>query len=391
MMRECPLCKNRDSEYFYLGSKGLYCRKCIRFKRVLIEEDLASIDYQINDEAYNYTYSFPLTKYQKIASHKCLSEIKRKNVLLHCVCGAGKTEIVVETMAHYLKDKRKICYAIARKEVVIELEKRFKILFPKAKVVSVYGGHHSELYGDIIVCTTHQLYRYPKTFDLLILDEVDAFPFKGDDVLFEIAKTSCIGHIIFSTATIDGRLIQELKEGKTSLVSLDLRPHLKPLIVPKLVCSIKAYLLVYLLILIRRSKRQMIVFVSSKQMAKNLCFVYKFFTSATYVYSDLKNRRKNIDDFKNKKVKVIFATTVLERGITIKGVSVVILNFHDGVFDEASLVQMLGRVGRDFNDPYGDAYILTNKRSRSIKKAINTIRKANDNALSILRQEISKN
>lgn len=385
-MMECPRCKNRDVDYFYKGSKGVYCRRCIRFKRILIEEDIKGEEYELNDGASEYVYLFPLTKYQKEASDNCLKMIKDKDVLLHCVCGAGKTEIVVKTIGEYLRMKKRVCYAIARKEVVIDLEKRFKSLFPKADIVAVYGGHHERIYGDIIICTTHQLYRYPKTFDLLVLDEVDAFPFKGDDILYAIAKTACIGHIIYSTATIDERLKKEVLANNVALVSLNIRPHLKPLIVPKVVMNMKFVLLLYLLKLLRSSDRQVIVFVSSKRLAKSLYLIYKHFIACTYVYSDLDKRRENINLFKDKKAKVIFATTVLERGITIKGVSVIILNFHDGVFDEASLVQMLGRVGRDFNDPYGEAYILTTKYTKSIRDSLKTIKGANEYALSILRQ-----
>lgn len=383
-MRECPICKNRDPAYFYTGSKGVYCRKCIRFKRILIEEDYKGEDYMIADDSYKYEYLFPLTPYQKEASLKCKEASFNSDVLLNCVCGAGKTEIVVETIAEYLRYKKKVCYAIARKEVVIELEKRFKDLFNKAKIVAVYGGHNKELYGDIVICTTHQLYRYPNTFDLLILDEVDAFPFKGDEVLHAIAKTSCIGHIIYSTATIDEYLKKLLQENKVKEISLFARPHQKPLIVPRLIFGFRLYLFVYLLLILKHSTRQVIVFVSSKKMAKLLYLIFRKIISSTYVYSDLEQRRENINTFKNKEVKIIFATTVLERGITIKGVSVVILNLHEGVFDKASLIQMLGRVGRDFNDPYGEAYILTNKLSKDIKESIQTIKKANENALSIL-------
>ena len=37
----------------------------------------------------------------------------------------------------------------------------------------VCGGHTEVTDGDLIICTTHQLYRYYRAFDLLILDEPD--------------------------------------------------------------------------------------------------------------------------------------------------------------------------------------------------------------------------
>jgi len=46
-----------------------------------------------------------------------------------------------------------------------------------------FGDHHDALTGNIIVLTTHQLFRYEDYFDLLIFDEIDAFPYVGDLVL----------------------------------------------------------------------------------------------------------------------------------------------------------------------------------------------------------------
>ena len=47
---KCLRCNNEDPTYFYKGSKGYYCRKCIRFSRVLLEEELKSFDYFSNDD-----------------------------------------------------------------------------------------------------------------------------------------------------------------------------------------------------------------------------------------------------------------------------------------------------------------------------------------------------
>ena len=288
----------------------------------------------------------------------------------------GKTELSVESISHYLAMGLKVAYAIARKEVVVELVERFKKIFTYAKVVGVYGGHHNELYGDLIVCTTHQLYRYHKTFDLLILDEVDAFPLKGNQTLMNIALNSCKGRIIFSTATIDEGLYKTLKTRKYLEVKLFTRPSHKPLVVPKVIYLNKYMHIVLLAIILHCMANQCIIFVSSKRMCKILYKIFSHMFSCTYVYADLDERQNNIIDFKNRKYKYIFATTVLERGITIKDVNVIILNFDD-TFDCANLIQMLGRVGRNINNPYGEAYILTNHFDSNVKQAIANLKEAN--------------
>lgn len=383
----CPLCGNKDENFFFNGHKGIYCRKCINFKRVLLQEDLEPLEYEINENVNDYHFDYSLTKYQKEISDKCALFIKKSDVLLHCVCGAGKTEIVVKSISEALEKRQKVCYAIARKEVVIELYERFKRIFFDAKVIALYGGHHNELIGDLIICTTHQLFRYYKTFDLLILDEVDAFPLNNNYELMNITLNSCKGRIIFSTATLNDFIDNILKERKVQELKLTIRPSLKPLIVPKTFYGPVLFLHIYLLIILKRMKNQCIIFVSSKSEAKTLHMIFKRFLSCTYVYAEHQERNKNIRDFKEKKYQFIFATSVLERGITIKDINVIIMNIHKDVFKKENLIQMLGRVGRNFSNPYGEAYILSAYQNQDIKLAIEEIKNANELSLSLLSKE----
>lgn len=384
-MDKCKRCGNSNPAYFYKGHKGYYCRKCVSFKRILLKEEPIDTKYEISEGVSEYHFEYPLTSFQEDASLKCLEYLKDGDVLLKAVCGAGKTEIVVRSIACYLDKKLKVCYAIPRREVVIELSKRFEKIFPEAKVVSLYGGHHNEIVGDLIVCTTHQLFRYYKTFDLLILDEVDAYPLAFNNELLNIALNSCKGQIIFSTATVNDFLKSILNKRKYKKVDLYIRPSLKPLIVPKVIISLELILFIYLFVLMKRSTKQHIIFVSNKKLCFLLYRIYHLFFNCTYVYADLADRDKNINDFKNKKYQFIFSTTVLERGITIKDINVIIINLNKNIFDEGSLVQMLGRVGRNYHNPYGEAYILSKYKDKEIDKAIACIRKANEKyALSLL-------
>ncbi|MDO5440421.1 MAG: helicase-related protein [Erysipelotrichaceae bacterium] len=385
---ECKRCGNKDPTYFYKGSKGVYCRKCVSFKRILLNEELNKLDYDISKEAGEYHFDYPLTRYQLDSSLKTLEYLKQGyDVLLYCVCGAGKTEIVVKSISSYISRGLKVCYAISRREVVIELAYRFSKIFTNNKVASVYGDHHNDLTGDLIVCTTHQLFRYYQTFDLLILDEVDAFPLSGNETLMNIAIKACKGNIVYSTATLNEFLKTYLSKRKYKEVSLYVRPSLKPLIVPKVIYNLNIINIIYLEIILRRMTNQCIVFVSSKKLCKTLYIIFKKMFSCTYVYSDLDIRNENIIKFKNKEYKYIFSTTVLERGITIRDVNVVILYDRDLAFDKSSLIQMVGRVGRNYKNPYGKAYILSSSYSRTIRECVNEIKRANNiYEMSILRQ-----
>ena len=205
---------------------------------------------------------------------------------------------------HFGNNSRTVCFYnifvivvsvnINSKEVVIELGKRFKQIFAKAKVISVYGGHHEELSGDLIVCTCHQLYRYYRTFDLLILDEVDAFPLKGNQTLMNIAINSCKGRIIFSTATVDDELKKILIQRNVRTVELYTRPSCHPLSVPRLIYLNRYLALIYLYRVMSLMANQCIIFVSNKKECRNLYRLFSNFFSCTYVFADLKERNENI-------------------------------------------------------------------------------------------------
>lgn len=379
----CKRCSNEDPRYFFKGSSGYYCRKCVQFKRILLEEENESFDYEVNSQAFEYEFSYTLTNKQKLVSKKCKETLKECDVLLHCVCGAGKTELTVESISDYLQRGLKVCYAISRKEVVKELAIRFSNIFKNANVVSVYGGKTKVLSGDLIVCTTHQLFRYYQTFDLLILDEVDAFPLKDNDTLMSIAINACKGRILYSTATINDFLKKYLKLRPYKEIKLLTRPSGKPIIVPNVFYGPSFIHIFYLFKLMHDMTNQCIVFVHSKRLCKILYLLFKSFYSCTYVYSDLLKRDENIKAFKNKDYQFIFATTVLERGITILDVNVIVLDFKQGCFDESSLIQMTGRVGRNYKNPYGYAYILSTHVSKEIENCVNNLREANGE-LSIL-------
>ena len=374
---ECLRCGNKDPSYFYKGHKGYYCRRCIRFRRIMLEEEPESFEYEIAQGSDEYQFSYRLTDPQIMASKQCLESLKYSDVLLHCVCGAGKTEIVVESISSYLSRGLKVAYAIARKEVVIELHNRFSKIFPRARVTAVYGGHHDVLEGDLIVCTCHQLYRYYDTFDLLILDEVDAFPLKGNQTLMNISMNACRGRMVFSTATVDEGLEEILKKRVYKKVELFTRPSFRPLPVPKIIYLKGILIYVCLIYLLKKMDGQCIIFVSGKKECRYLHLLFSKLFSCSYVYADLDERNENIKDFRDRKHRFIFATTVLERGITINGINVIIIDTKD-IFDESNLIHMLGRIDRGIEDKGGKAWIISDRFSKKISSTMRYIRKANE-------------
>lgn len=376
----CPRCLNTDRQYFYKGSRGWYCRKCISFGRAMLEEDReTAVLAPVRAGSEEYVLQYPLTPLQEEVSHKCAELVRTTSVLLHCVCGAGKTELVVESIAAALKEQKRVCFAIPRRQVVLELEGRLKQYFPHAAVTAVCGGHSEKLWGDIVICTTHQLYRavYRNAFDLLILDEPDAFPFRGNTVLHGIAETACRGHCIFLTATPDDWLKAKQKNGQLECLKLNRRPHGHDLPVPVIETAPTPVLLIRLVQWLNAHDSPRMVFVPTIREAKLLHRFLKQFMECMCCTSKTENRDEVIERFRKTENGLIVSTTILERGVTIPGCDVCVFHADHDVFDEAGLIQMAGRAGRTFQYPDGDVLFLTASRSALAECCRKEIQEAN--------------
>lgn len=379
---QCPRCRNKDKKYFYKSSRGWICRRCIQFKRQLIEEEIQENGkVEIKENADEYTLKYPLTPKQKEVSLKCLQSLMNgKDVFIDALCGGGKTELVLQSISYYLKNKKRVVFAVARRQVVLDLYARLKAIFNHAKVIAVCQGYTQDLFGDLIVCTTHQLYRYPKSFDLVILDEPDAFPYKGNVVLEGIVKTSCIGQMVYLTATPDQTIKRRIQNNELTHLKLYRRPHNKDLPVPKLIVAPTILLFLLLVLWIKQhATHSLLIFVPTIQLSKAMHRLL----SCLFVVDSCTSKTVNKDDiiqrFKDKKIQCLIATTILERGVTIEGIDVCVFHADNPVFDEASLVQMSGRVGRSFNYPTGDCLFLSKQKSKLVDDCIMTCIKMNNN------------
>lgn len=235
--------------------------------------------------------------------------------------------------------------------------------------------------ADLIVCTTHQLYRYPYAFDLLILDELDAFPFVGNEVLQAIANQACIGQKLMLSATPDKESMELVKQKKIELVCLFERPHKHPLIVPKVIqvsILIQVWIVIYLCIKFQKEGKQTLVFVPRKNDGKWMKMILNVFVKTDFIHSSTQNKDEILDCFRNQELSALVCTTLLERGITIPSVQVVVFKGDHSVFTTASLIQIFGRVGRSFKDPEGKGVFLCQASSESIKDCVSQITKMND-------------
>ncbi|MEG0981493.1 MAG: helicase-related protein [Erysipelotrichaceae bacterium] len=377
----CERCGNTDDAYFYKDRGTWYCRKCVNFGRLNVGEQIVKKEYAVHKHRCTYQLKYPLTKEQIRCSKEIALYLKAKqDVLVYAVCGSGKTEIVMDSIKHYLNAGKKVGFAISRRQVVLEICDRMKAAFTSLKVIAVCEGYTDIVDGDLIVCTMHQLYRYHQSFDLLIMDEVDAFPYKHNEVLEHIAMNACIGNIIYLSATPDEALLRKVSNDEIKMVELFIRPHAHPLVEPTIICTYPLFQYYYLIqFLIRKVKCKIpvLVFVPTIDLANQLALVFKWLFHAHSFTSKTKDKEGVIQKFRDYEYQVLFTTTILERGITINGIHIVILQSDHSVFDEASLIQMIGRVGRSVEEPSGEGLFLCTKKSFSIQRAQAALRKMN--------------
>ena len=372
----CPICGNSDPKYIGFKNNHPYCRKCISFKG----EDADNF-YKTPNKAF-YKLNYELSSDQQRLSNQLINNYKKGiNTLVHAVCGSGKTEIVLAVIRYAIECGDKVGFAVPRRDVAIELYERFTAIFKRNRIALVHGGHTKKLNGDLICLTTHQLYRYKDFFDLLILDEVDAFPFKNNELLNQFFIRSIKGKYIMMSATPDEELISKFQQKGMDIVKLFSRFHEHPLPVPQIITGNTLLLYLSLVKNLKRfilNKKPVFVFCPTIDICYlTYLFLKVFAKGGNYVHSKRNDRSKVIASFKEGKYKYLVTTAVLERGVTVKDLQVIVFKSDHKIYDQYSLVQIAGRVGRKKDAPTGEVIFLAKKNTLGMSKAREDILNAN--------------
>ena len=372
----CPRCGNSDPKYIGYLKGEPYCRFCISMKGKNAEPK------NRGRGAIVMKLGYPLSKEQSYISEKIVANYKdKKDTLVNAVCGAGKTELVYRVMACVLSQGKTVAFAVPRRDVVIELSQRIHMVFPYNSIVSVYGGHTEKLEADIVVLTTHQLYRYEKYFDLVILDEIDAFPFKNNKLLSSMFFRSIKGQIVMMSATPSKDVIEFFSKENKEILELNTRFHKHPLPVPNVIKKIGYLKVPYLIKKLKEfilEGKKIFVFAPTIDRCEFLAKTLKIpVKNGTFVHSKCKDRTQKIKDFKEGKYDYLVTTAVLERGVTFKDLQVIIYDADSDIYDSQALIQISGRVGRKIDAPEGEVLFLVNKETDAIKAAIDTIKEKN--------------
>jgi competence protein ComFA len=353
-----------------------------------------------------------------------------RKFLIWAVTGAGKTEMIFPFIQYELARGGRVLVATPRKDVVLELRPRLAKAFANNSVVTLYGGSEERWeQGDITLATTHQLMRFREAYDLVIIDEIDAFPYHNNPVLEYAAQKVCKpnGNYILLSATPPPLVRKSADRGKLPHVRVPVRFHQHPLPVPEWMeapalkqmlkaSSVPAALLKRMQISVERGA-QLFIFVPNIQLVepmvellqKKLSFQLEAaeldlkvqlpngeaassYTEKTAAQRNDANRAiglvagtsskdtsraEKVQSFRDRRIRVLVTTTILERGVTIPKSDVYIIDSDSRLFDEAALVQMAGRAGRSKEDPAGKVYFAAKERTQSQSEAIRQINRMN--------------
>lgn len=399
-IRECRKCNHRCAT----------CEECIESGRSKTCTPLLTFPYNNQLLGKIHTnYSNPstnqlleqLTPHQKeVALHVQNSVKNNKSILVWAVTGAGKTEIIYPLIEQAAEAATTILFASPRRDVIKELSPRFKKAFPNLKIITLFGGSEEKWSnGDLYLATTHQALRFNNYFDLVIIDEIDAFPFHNQPLLQFAVKRALKnnGNTVFLTATPSEDWLEKVSANTIDLALLPLRYHQKPLPTPeiiftpskdKLLNSIKPFEEINRFIqLVKLNGGQGLIFVSDIASVKLWTTkLKKWFAEESIegVFANDNNRDQKIEEFKTGVIRFIVTTTIMERGITIPNVHVLVLNANARIFDSSTLIQIAGRVGRSSSYPEGLVWFMADYITADMKSAITNINKMNKKARKLL-------
>lgn len=388
----CHRCNNKDRSLFYtffdqsIKEDVTYCLNCVNLGRSDSAAPLMMSDIKNRPEICTYHLDFELSDIQQNASDRLVDAVlNRHHILLYAVTGAGKTEMTFEAIKQSRMKGKRVAFVSPRIDVVKEIHLRLTGAFKHAEIDLMYSGVKEIFTYSFTVCTIHQLYNFVDHFDVIIVDEYDAFPLKGNPQLL-MAIDRALNHsgsVIIMTATPTKQMIRYV--GRENVVTITRRYHGHLLAVPEITYTdINRRIqkkrapkqLIEQIRSIVEADRRVLIFVPRIEMLKQLTpVIQKTFSDVYSVYSSDDGRYEKVEMMREGKTDILLTTTILERGVTFNRLDVIVVHAED--FKSDSLIQICGRVGRKPADPVGNIYFMAACQTRDIKKTIKVIKKFN--------------
>lgn len=235
---QCLRCGSiHKTEEVQLPNHAFYCPSCIQLGRVRSDEGLYTLPQEIFPQKSYLRWTGKLTaEQQKLADSLVSKTAQASQVLVRAVTGAGKTEIVYPMIDQFLKKGACVTFVSPRIDVCLEIHQRLTRDFSCA-IPLLYSEGNPYFRSPLIVATSHQLLRFREAFDLLIVDEVDAFPFADNEMLYFAVQNArkINSSLVFLTATTTERLEKKIHQGELEQLELNQRFHGGSLSIPRFV------------------------------------------------------------------------------------------------------------------------------------------------------------
>ncbi|MFJ8234664.1 DEAD/DEAH box helicase [Ureibacillus sp. NPDC094379] len=374
---KCNRCRNENQDEFIQFECAcceklcVYCRHCINMGRMSSCTDLIVWRGPVPNLKHYHELAWEgiFTEAQEKASNELIQSISgKRNHLIHAVCGAGKTEILFPAVQFALNNGLRVCIATPRTDVVLELFPRFQKVFPNTILHAYYGGSPKQPgFAQLVIATTHQLYRFENAFDVVIVDEADAFPYTADQALqkavYKVRKNEA--PIAFVTATPSLKILAQVKHENWGYSFIPRRYHGHPLPVPRF-DSLWSYdkkinkgklppkLINWMKTRLEQKEPFLIFFPTIQLMEIATPLIQAIDPKIISVHAEDPNRKEKVMKLRNEEIPGLLTTTILERGITIKNVQVAVVGAESKIFTSSALIQISGRVGRNVQFPDGE-------------------------------------
>ncbi|WP_239255190.1 DEAD/DEAH box helicase [Listeria ilorinensis] len=372
-----------------------YCRNCLMMGRIDEETKLYYLKAQAlkQSEEKFLQWVFQLKAGQVKGSEAVINAIKkREHLLLWSVAGSGKTEMTFAGIEYALQQGLRICLCSPRVDVCIELFPRLKEVFPTIEMTCLYGDSEQTFQGErFVITTTHQLVKFYQYFDIILVDEVDAFPYAQDPYLEYAVKKAAKENsaLIYITATPSPEWQRKCLRGEMNHVKIPTRYHQFELPEPR-TCWMgnwQKYLkkrkiptkLVEWLKIVQRKKQRALIFFPEINVMEEVGEIMREqgYVKFSTVHSADKKRKEKVEALRNFEIEFLLTTTILERGVTFENVQVAVFGAEGPIFTEAALVQIAGRAGRKIEYPTGDVCFFHHGITKQMRQAIRHIQMMN--------------
>lgn len=389
----CGRCGTRNRKKNCRLTENLYyCTHCLFLGRCDSSQQLFLFcQPSLTKRPVAFAWTGQLTFLQKTISDAIVNSPEKLHHLIWAVTGAGKTEMLYEIVIKTLKMGGRVVLSSPRVDVCNELFLRFDKVFPEENILLLHGKTKLPYrFSPFVICTTHQLYRFYQAFDLVVIDEVDAFPYADDQGLSFAVQTAIkpTGRFIYLSATPAERLLKEIRMA-FQIHRLPLRFHQRLLPEPKLffwnAWQKKCLSEKKVRPLIRKleqllAQNHVLLFCPSIEIMERLTrLLMEKMPDYRIANASARDpdRIAKVAKMREKKYDILLTTMILERGVTFEKVSVVVLGADHRVFTKSSLVQIAGRADRKGAFSNSEVYFFYEEKTTAIIQACREIKEMN--------------